>query len=935
LHLSIKEQEIHVKRGVKTTALELGNVATTILLKAAGGDGGDGGRGGCGGDGRCGYDGTDATSSYRGTNGGNGGDGGKGGNGGNGGCGGNGGSIEVATDRENTDLFALVHIQSVAGGIGGARGYCGSGGNGGSRGRGGSAYYQRVLVSAGDEESGPVYREDRQPGGSDGRSGRDGADGQYGCVGRSGQKGSYRFKVGKDEYREIYNLAITHSQLKDANQDGIYEPGERVEVKLTLKNTGAMETPTQPISVKLKDTKWTVFEKGSTQYLSPSLAMGCEHQLAQSLFFRIKECALMIGNNLKEQAQLLYEAKLERINQTFASVDAQATNFQVQHPVHILPIKGSKVIAHGEHSLIGFCLKNISKKALGAESDSKRELTLSLEVDPQGAVKPDDVHFFTREVQPSPGARGIYLSVTKIDKDASFAFSSSLQFINPLTQPYAKVRLIASLSLAHVDENLREPGRCIQKQAFEVQLAESYIPSRSMVVDSSVYQLVQGVQQDFLLVTNTETTAQETAAWLELANDLGLSFNRWNSSLYNGISLFQPLGQNGESLINDFTGRTIVFLNNSFKDDQEQSRCSLDMLPSQELFTATRDHHVKTYVIGGTDSQRDHFLPSAIEVAALADNVFHEKYFSSNPNVSKEDFDAKVYEFTRSLRRQDPRIKHIFISSFGLEPVAKGWLRTEFLLGRVKLCPFGSADRASFLKVNSNEIHQASFVKSQKNAYCLLKMLPFERKLLALSTVKPHYQDTLKSAILSDLADEQHAFCYNNSTGELSKERIKKELTLLNAILRWEWSGDEATAGWLIDLLAYFKAYAERLPQKRDYFILNRRKRILSNAVCEMIDAYYKANRWTETGQRAFLKHQHALSTDKRQVVLERMRNPLKLGSFYQDNWDLEPKIIKESAVSREKTYHSTVNFNKNRYYTLEERAAALSLLEARLVGEI
>jgi hypothetical protein len=274
----------------------------TLKLDTSGGNGGDGGRGGYGSDGTSGTDGRSGrrgNSGRRGRNGRNGsrhspdgqngGPGGPGQNGsdgthgtdgsngvsgasgGSGGDAGSGGAIEVSF----TNPGVLMHLKtSYSGGVAGSKGYGGSGGSGGRAGAGGRGGPGGMGGEGG--RGGYGYRcstQERQAGcrdgrnghsgsrgnkgrrgrhGRDGSSGRDGQNGFSGSYGSSGSAGSLKL-VHLDEsdnvlatydHLNIYNLIITDFEFVDENEDGIFEPGERVKIlSLTLENNGGMDMP--------------------------------------------------------------------------------------------------------------------------------------------------------------------------------------------------------------------------------------------------------------------------------------------------------------------------------------------------------------------------------------------------------------------------------------------------------------------------------------------------------------------------------------------------------------------------------------------------------------------------------------------------------------------------------------------------------------------
>ena len=134
--------------------------------------------------------------------------------------------------------------------------------------------------------------------------------------------------------------------------------------------------------------------------------------------------------------------------------------------------------------------------------------------------------------------------------------------------------------------------------------------------------------------------------------------------------------------------------------------------------------------------------------------------------------------------------------------------------------------------------NQINTVFSEDNIYGLLKSLPTVKKLELVNTKSQDYnlrlRATLNKVILSDLADEHGVFSQDHCAGMLSKKQLKKHLTTLRQVVSADYESHHARE-FILETLREFRAFASRMPRKRD-LLLNRRQRILLSATKELIN---------------------------------------------------------------------------------------------------
>lgn len=475
LQLKAVDELIIAQWGQGNASMKLGDPGNAVFLKAVGGGGGKGGRGGQGGIGPSGDDGNDATPYSSGSDGENGKPGRAGGNGGDGGNGGKGGDVKIFVNSEDSDLLMLLNSPAVEGGEKGRGGDGGKGGKGGEGGDGGSSYsgsVSRLQTRQGFNINGirqkevytqltPIFN----VGGANGSQGKMGETGQVGVHGSSGRNGSFQMIVEGVAYSALYDLALTVSKNVDVTQgnpDGFYEPGEAVNLMVSVTNVGGMPTPNQEIEISLDSAPWM---KLGTSYLilgaADYLPAGGSHTFATPFSFRIQHQYPCIGEPLNQQEALTYQALLRRVNKVFPRIQAQKDLLQIRYPVQISPLQASVASIFSDETILSLSVQNVASIVMGIAGPQKRRCFVTFEVEEKGSgvelVKIEDSDLqepnkITSEVNLAP----------KSEKQLTVK-CSLLDF-----QP-KKVGVVASLFLDYFKDEQSQGSRCIQQRTIQIQ----------------------------------------------------------------------------------------------------------------------------------------------------------------------------------------------------------------------------------------------------------------------------------------------------------------------------------------------------------------------------------------------------------------------------------------------------------------------------------
>ncbi|MFO0547275.1 MAG: hypothetical protein U0271_02745 [Polyangiaceae bacterium] len=670
-----------------------------VVLVSRGGAGGSGGTGGNGGSGARGRSGSDATRYTSGSSGGRGGDGGPGAPGTDGANGGRGGVIEVHLAEAHMQLAMLVG-SDVRGGAAGLAGAHGQGGSGGPGGRGGSSYSwtetEHYTDSNGQSQTRTHHHSNS--GGSDGPRGAQGSTPMSPLKpGQQGRDGKFEFVVHASSgstawrYPSCFDLALTGIAHESENKDGIYEPGERVEVtNLEVRNMGGMPTPSQePITIALVRDGWVEPEAAALE-VAGSIAPGERRKLTDKLYFRIGQYTPQGPADPLESGDTIHLAAwIEVVRRRFGGFErtrpAGAADFKVRFPVECSPIESLHALAPGESTRVAIKVKNISTRALGMRSEQARILTLTLSLS-ESEVGEEHLEFVADDGRRVSLARGHKVELETLAPGEERVLTGTLRLA--ATAPhYRAVRLVANLELGRLDAP--HLGRTVQLREFVVRVARRYVANPDAEV---------------ILVLNNHTTRDELEAWQRAADSLGVKVNTWDVSLEGHLELDSPSGKGAGALRGELVGKGLVFLAGTVDTRAGafeprtllSAKDAIDILGAGALVVLAPTKRARRWL--GTPSaepstaieKSDAAVANPIELAsALAVGVPAERisltvdrYFFK-PKLS--DGEARAAEIARSLDAAYPERRHLVVYESDIGLVAQATLKKTFSLGTVRV----------------------------------------------------------------------------------------------------------------------------------------------------------------------------------------------------------------------------------------------------------
>ncbi|HSO40153.1 MAG TPA: hypothetical protein VLT33_46825 [Labilithrix sp.] len=806
-----------------------------LQLVARGGDGGDGGRGGNGGDGARGRRGSDATRYSSGGNGGPGGDGGDGADGSSGASGGRGGAVVVRVRDADTHLLMLL-AHDVGGGDGGRPGANGRGGAGGRGGPGGSSCSWTESQSYTDSNGQSATRTTSHSN-SGGSSGRDGRYGRAATAilleGEDGRDGSFAIEVVGDadrvtRYPGRYDVQLVSFRHRNANEDGIYEPEEKIFItQLEVQNVGAMPTPAHhDVRVGVVDDGW-IAPLDQRLVLPRSLRPGERHvftteELALSLrVFRPQASAAPLAEN----ETIRFYADLPDARRRFSAFETTATQalgkLVVRFPIEASPLGSLFSLAPGQSARIRWSITNVSEKAYGVRSDLGRAVSVFLGLAREPGLDASELHFFDEHGTRIPLDVGFRRAVPEIAPGQTVAFEGTIAVAETATT-YASARLFLAAELGHIDEP--QVVRPIQYRELTMRVGRPF----------------DARDADVLIIANNRTTGDELRAWEQLASTLGLTAAVWDAALEDGLTVLSAVAEGKRRY------RLVVFLNNTMDTAAGERRASvlLDKATSHALARAG----VHVFYVGRFPDLDDLAVPTLdapADAAVLAADAARAEVVAAcesdelgGPGMSldvrasyawpwseakAEHLEARAEALATLLEKRWPHRRYVVVPRY--EPTLEGkvaWIRV-YRLGRLVVRrSFDPARGAvSGISVDAEAMHDPAIAQDPRTVAALTASLPFGAKAALLASSPLPFgalrspeatgcEDVLVAAVLADLVREQTLAA--SSGWRASSRELESMLPMLAELTRDAFPGPVELASpagqRLVELAAWLELVA-------------------------------------------------------------------------------------------------------------------------------
>ncbi|MBL4844345.1 MAG: hypothetical protein JKY65_02360 [Planctomycetes bacterium] len=793
--------------------LDLGQTGD-IDLRSRGGAGGAGGQGGDGGAGADGSAGADATRYTSGTRGRRGGNGGRGGRGTRGGGGAQGGQITVEVDPEDTHLLLLVDVD-VSGGRGGDPGANGSGGRAGRGGQGGEPHSWTETQSYTDGYGTHQTRTRSRinPGGSRGRSGSPGARGAARVrAGSDGSDGRYEIKTRGAHYSSCYDLRLSGVSHVGANEDGIHEPGERVRVhSLIVRNTGGMPLPQRPIEIQAVASQW-IEPMGPPLEAPTGLVPNETTRLSGELQFRIGDYqaerpGAPFGRSCEIALRALLPAVQRDLPEFALDLPPAQARFRIKFPAVVETQASPPTLGPNEVMRIRVSLRNVSQRALGAESAGQRVLALSFSLREndlgEGAVLLD------AEGLPA-GPEGVRYSVASLGPSGEQALEVLLA-IRPEAPLRESVSVWATLELGYPDEP--ERTRDVQIVEHVTRVAAGYQTDP---------------EADLLLVVNHTISAAATEVLFAAARNAGYHPAVWDLSLEGHLCLEES------GLLDDFAGGALVICDDWIDiNATERAQASAFVAPA-ELRRALAAK-IGVAFLGEGLPIAELLLGSASEAPRVEDLLEHvaasdwalaaQAIYTSwrvFGGARETELVKAALRLQDTLRARYPLRRFLLVHTYAPEVFAQAGMIKCWTLGTLEVREISDAASSALVR---HDVDRAQFGAALRRIQTdLLLLRPFERSLalfeaeLASRGASAGSRDQtslLSEVITAELALEQRELAHVRWRRGLSSQQLAdaalRHVALESAAERWLVGvfPDSPRGQAVIDLLAKIRYFAE------------------------------------------------------------------------------------------------------------------------------
>lgn len=411
---------------------------------------------------------------------------------------------------------------------------------------------------------------------------------------------------GSIRYDERYFLALKSYDVVTENGDGIIEPGEKVFVRrIEVENVGGMPLPySVPVIVFLRDSEYLI-SQGIELNPPLGLAPGESYIFDDlDLEFEVRKNILAPGEERSLVTERLDpEARMGRVNVPMNEFDAPRL-IDITFPIEIEPIQSLHGLAPGEASRFRFKITNISGRDFGTQSELQRAIDFQVQRN-GGSIPESQVHFYDLNGKELPLNLGILETISELKAGESRVYEGVVA-LDPDVESYNPAFVGTQLML----ESVHTPGDVplIQHRNFRIRAIESYFHAPG---------------SDFLLVTNEALEREAFQAWQDLFDSYGTSADIWDLSYYNFIGFVKKQGdpETGTSLLEDFRGKTVIFLTNFFSDSEKQAEIE-NYLQRDQIMEALMEYDIRFYFLGENNKLDlwDSFLspePSETEPRAL------------------------------------------------------------------------------------------------------------------------------------------------------------------------------------------------------------------------------------------------------------------------------------------------------------------------------
>ncbi|KAN0122124.1 hypothetical protein V8E51_000450 [Hyaloscypha variabilis] len=414
--------------------------------------------------------------------------------------------------------------------------------------------------------------------------GEEGAEGRRGDVpahplfpGLDGQPGEATIivtsKTGQPRsYRSRFQLELVDFDVEDENEDGVFEPGEHLFIRrIRIKNTGGMPSPTKETILEIDPSECLQpINTHEGRGFIPSVLPGQIITLPGSIKALIREPDMLIqgGEAYKESTLIKLKAIMPGLNRRLDYFGYQKS-VDIEYPLQLRELDYLDSVAQGSVNKLTMQIYNKSIKSFGGTGISSRLSAVKISMSSETGSLLTSKRTWEAEAAQDPGA----IKATSSTELTQIAKISHL----------AKDHTYAEI---HIEFYISSPGAVPSNGK---KIAQTYRMTQSFDVQMQISAAhVYDEEAGVLVVTNAKTPPKQFEAIGNFVRTaLNLKMDVWNVSLYGGLERQNEDNEEDQdipnNILNEYRGRTIIFLGNQFEHFGVKEQTILNLCESRAI----------------------------------------------------------------------------------------------------------------------------------------------------------------------------------------------------------------------------------------------------------------------------------------------------------------------------------------------------------------
>lgn len=360
--------------------------------------------------------------------------------------------------------------------------------------------------------------------------------------------------------------------------------------------------------------------------LIPTVLAGQTVTLPGSIKVRIQEpdIPMVGGSAFKDTISVALKATMPGLNRRLDHFDIQKA-IDIQYPLELECPDILRTVAQGSQNKISIKINNKGSKAFGIANASPRRAEIRLSI----PAETGSLHVSSQTWAPQ-----ITAELREIDPMADIKITKTAKISHRAKDhAYSEIRVELYISNPNLISLVRQSSASTQR------ITQSFV-LKIQVAASHIYDEDAGI----LVVTNEKTPADQFEAIGDfIRKDLGLKMDVWNVSLYGGLVQHDQsaaeVNNDPQSILNEYRGRTIIFLGNKFEHFGLKEQTILELCESQIIATECFSDS-SCLLLGSTAStkRRDKWLKTSVfpvshRISEVSEHVTESSTFNNKTQL--------------------------------------------------------------------------------------------------------------------------------------------------------------------------------------------------------------------------------------------------------------------------------------------------------------